>query len=92
MRFVLEPSLAALIPAIGPGRDAFQAYSDVLEQKWIMSESAGTDIGLRPAIDAYLGLGAPAPEGDGRREDAGLDLDIDWSGGWEAVPEDDSEE
>ncbi len=92
LRFVLEPSLAALIPAIGPGRDALQAYSDVLEQKWIMSEAAGTDIGLRPAIDAYLGLGAPAPEGDGRREDAGLDLDIDWSGGWEAVPEDDSEE
>jgi hypothetical protein len=88
VRFVLEPSLAALIPAIGPGRDPLQAYSDVLETKWTLSEAAGRDIGLRPAIDAYLGLGAPAPEGDGRREDAGLELDIDWSGGWEAVPDD----
>jgi hypothetical protein len=92
MHFVLEPSLAALVPAIGPGRDPLQTYSDVLEQKWILSEAVGTDIGLRPAIDAYLGLGAPAPEGDGRREDAGLELDIDWSGGWEAVPDDEDVE
>jgi len=88
IRDVLEPSLGALIPAIGPGRDPLQAYSDVLETKWMLSEGAGKDIGLRPAIDAYLGLGAPAPEGDGRVTDSGLDLDIDWSGGWEAVPED----
>lgn len=89
VRDVLEPSLGALIPAIGPGRDPLQAYSDVLETKWMLSEEAGEDIGLRPAIDAYLGLGAPAPEGDGRVTDSGLELDIDWSGGWEAVPEDD---
>lgn len=85
---VLEPTLEVLVPAVGPGRDPLQAYSDVLETKWILSEAVGTDVGLEAAIEAYLGLGAPAPEGDGRREDAGLELDIDWSGGWEAVPED----
>jgi tRNA A-37 threonylcarbamoyl transferase component Bud32 len=91
VRRVLEPSLAALIPAIGPGRDPLQAYSDVLEEKWILSEAAGTDVGLESAIDAYLGLGAPAPEGDGRREGPGIELDIDWSSGWEAVPENEAE-
>lgn len=75
---VLEPSLAVLVPAIGLARDPLQAYCDVLEQKWILSELLGTDVGLQAAIDAYLGLGAPAPE-------AGADggaaaLDIDWSG------------
>ena len=88
VRTVLQPSVAALLPAIGPGRDPLQAYSDVLEAKWILSEEAGRDIGLPIAMEAYLGLGAPAPEGDGRREDTGLDLDIDWSGGWEDVPDD----
>ena len=66
---VLEPSLRELVPAIGPGRDPLQAYCDVLEQKWILSELAGKDVGLSAAMDAYLGLGAPAPESDvgGRR-------------------------
>jgi hypothetical protein len=61
---VLEPSLAALVPVIGPGRDPLQAYCDVLEEKWILSELAGSDVGLERSIDAYLGLGAPAPEDD----------------------------
>ena len=34
------------LPAIGPGRDPLQAYCDVLEQKWILSEVAGRDVGL----------------------------------------------
>jgi hypothetical protein len=83
---VLEPSLHQLEPAIGPGRDPLQAYCDVLEQKWILSELLGKDVGLSAAMDAYLGLGAPAPESDVASDDAGLGLDIDWSGGWEAEP------
>jgi hypothetical protein len=63
-RDVLDPSLATLLPAIGPGRDPLQAYCDVLEEKWILSELLGTDVGLENAMDAYLGLGAPAPEAD----------------------------
>ena len=38
--------LRRLDPAIGPGRDPLQAYCDVLEQKWILSELAGRDVGL----------------------------------------------
>jgi hypothetical protein len=60
-REVLRPTLAELRPLIGD-RDPLQAYCDVLEQKWILSEAARRDVGLRAAIDAYLQLGAPAPE------------------------------
>jgi hypothetical protein len=85
---VLEPSLRRLMPAIGPGRDPLQAYCDVLEEKWILSEAAGGDVGLAASMAAYLELGAPAPEGDGPTDDGALALDIDWSGAWEAVPDD----
>jgi hypothetical protein len=91
LRDVLEPSLQELVPVIGAGRDPLQAYCDVLEQKWILSEMAGKDVGLAEAMDAYLGLGAPAPESDAPAEGSGVALDIDWSGGWEVVPEDDPE-
>jgi Domain of unknown function (DUF4032)/Lipopolysaccharide kinase (Kdo/WaaP) family len=78
---VLQPTLAVLVPAIGAGRDAVQAYCDVLEEKWILSELAGYDVGLEAAIDAYLGLGAPAPEDDRGPADASVALDVDWAGG-----------
>ncbi len=70
-RNVLEPSLADLVPVIGPGRDPIQAYCDVLEEKWILSEVVGSDVGLEAATDAYLSLGAPAPE-DGVADSEGL--------------------
>ncbi len=75
---MLQPSLAVLVPAIGEGRDPIQAYCDVLEQKWILSELAGRDVGLEAAMEAYLELGAPAPEDD-RAPGTSLALDIDWS-------------
>jgi hypothetical protein len=79
MSDVLTPSLARLVPAIGPGRDPIQAYCDVLETKWILSENAGEDVGLEAAIIAYVDLGAPAPEqGTGESTVA---LDIDWTDG-----------
>ncbi|HYH92389.1 MAG TPA: DUF4032 domain-containing protein [Candidatus Saccharimonadales bacterium] len=76
-RDVLDPSLATLLPTIGTARDALQAYCDVLEEKWILSELAGTDVGLRAAIDAYLGLGAPAPESDRTAAEGRVALDLD---------------
>ena len=79
---VLEPSLKKLAPAIGPMRDPIQAYCDVLEQKWLLSEAAGADVGLDAALEAYLALGAPAPEDTG--PDSTVALDIDWSGGFES--------
>jgi len=78
---VLEPSLAALVPAIGPLRDPLQAYCDVLEEKWLLSEAAGHDVGLEAAMAAYLDLGAPAPEAGSGLADSSIALDIDWSGG-----------
>jgi tRNA A-37 threonylcarbamoyl transferase component Bud32 len=79
LRDVLETSLATLAPAIGPRRDPLQAYCDVLEQKWLLSEAAGQDVGLEGALEAYLALGAPAPED--MPADSSIALDIDWSMG-----------
>jgi hypothetical protein len=88
LREVLEPALASLVPAIGPLRDPLQAYCDVLEEKWILSEMAGGDVGLEAAKDAYIGLGAPAPE-SADTADTSIVLDIDWSAGLEGVAEQD---
>jgi hypothetical protein len=60
-RDVLEPALRRLRPVIG-ARDPIQAYCDVLEHKWLLSERARRDVGLDAAMDAYLAEGAPAPE------------------------------
>jgi hypothetical protein len=60
-RHVLDPALRLLKPVVGD-RDLIQAYSDVLEHKWLLSERAGHDVGLKAAIEAYLAEGAPAPE------------------------------
>jgi hypothetical protein len=62
---VFEPTLARLKGSIAPDRDAVQAYCDVLEHKWLLSEAAGRDVGLETAIQSYLRLGAPAPEEPG---------------------------
>ena len=87
---VLEPALASLVPAIGPLRDPLQAYCDVLEEKWILSEMAGGDVGLEAAMDAYIGLGAPAPESLDEPADSSIVLDLDWSTGLDHhAPEDD---
>jgi hypothetical protein len=76
MTGVLEPTLRRLEPAIGPGRDPLQAYCDVLEHKWILSESAERDVGLDAAIEAYIAFGAPAPEDSTVINDGLADLPI----------------
>lgn len=72
---VYRPTLARIAAAVGPERDLVQAYCDVLEQKWFLSERDGRDVGLARAIDDYLELGAPAPESSGRSDDATTALD-----------------
>ena len=62
LREVYRPTLARIAETVGPGRDLVQAYCDVLEQKWYLSEAAGFDVGLEIATEAYIYLGAPAPE------------------------------
>ena len=61
---VFEPTVARLSRVVGSNRDLVQAYCDVLEHKWLLSELAGRDVGLERAIESYLALGAPAPEAD----------------------------
>jgi hypothetical protein len=87
LREVYRPTLAQISGLVGPDRDLVQAYCDVLEHKWLLSELQDRDVGLRAAIESYVAEGAPAPE----RTDAGLEsvldsLDVeaddpDWAGG-----------
>jgi tRNA A-37 threonylcarbamoyl transferase component Bud32 len=65
---VLAPALVRLAPAIGPTRDPLQAYCDLLEHKWLLSERRRRDVGLEAALEAYLAAGAPAPERGGAAE------------------------
>jgi hypothetical protein len=78
---VYRPTLARIAAAVGPSRDLIQAYCDVLEEKWLLSEREGRDIGLSGAIEAYLALGAPAPESPATGDEVTdvldpLDLDL----------------
>jgi hypothetical protein len=75
---VYRPTLARIAAAVGPNRDLIQAYCDVLEEKWFLSERSGRDVGLAAAIDAYLALGAPAPEAGRADPTDALDpIDVD---------------
>ncbi len=81
LREVYRPTLARISAFVAPDRDLVQAYCDVLEHKWLLSERAGRDVGLDAAIQSYVAEGAPAPEqprtaaGDAAFE--GLDVEAD---------------
>jgi Domain of unknown function (DUF4032)/Lipopolysaccharide kinase (Kdo/WaaP) family len=79
LRDVYRPTLARISGTVGTGRDLVQAYCDVLEQKWYLSERAGRDVGLERAIEAYLEAGAPAPEkpAEGAASGASVALDLE---------------
>jgi len=78
LREVYRPTLARIAAAVGPNRDLVQAYCDVLEEKWFLSEREGRDVGIAAAIDAYLALGAPAPEAGRTDPTDALDpIDVD---------------
>jgi tRNA A-37 threonylcarbamoyl transferase component Bud32 len=87
LREVYRPTLAQIAGIVGPDRDLVQAYCDVLEHKWLLSEQAGRDVGLAAAIESYVVEGAPAPERPGPGLEGVLDsLDVeaddpDWSAG-----------
>ena len=83
LREVYRPTQAKIAREVGPDRDLVQAYCDVLEHKWLLSEQAGGDVGLEAAVASYVAAGAPAPEASSRSDDnppdllAVLDLDPD---------------
>jgi hypothetical protein len=53
---IFEPSVAQLIDTVGPDIDHVQAYCDLLEVRWLLSEEAGHDVGNETA------LGSMAPD------------------------------
>ncbi len=83
LREVYRPTQARITGLVGPDRDLVQAYCDVLEHKWLLSEQAGRDVGLDAAIHSYKQEGAPAPERPaGSRQDEldeleALDVELD---------------
>jgi tRNA A-37 threonylcarbamoyl transferase component Bud32 len=77
LREVYRPTLARIAETVGRGRDLVQAYCDVLEQKWYLSEAAGFDVGLELATEAYIYLGAPAPEKPTGDSDPSVALDLE---------------
>jgi hypothetical protein len=78
LREVYRPTQARIAAFVGLERDLVQAYCDVLEHKWHLSQRAGGDIGLAPAIESYVAEGAPAPEQPAVSGDAALEgLDIE---------------
>jgi hypothetical protein len=78
LREVYRPTLARIKAFVGPDRDLVQAYCDVLEHKWLLSERAGRDVGLESAIESYVAEGAPAPEHSAASGEAALEaLDIE---------------
>ncbi len=73
LREVYRPTQAKIAREVGPDRDLVQAYCDVLEHKWLLSEDAVGDVGLEAAIASYLAAGAPAPEAPVRSANDPLD-------------------
>jgi hypothetical protein len=51
---VFEPSVAAIPAELWGKRDAAEVFHEVLEHRWFLSQQAGEDVGLMPAVDAYV--------------------------------------
>lgn len=58
---IFEPTVAQLIDAIGDDIDPVQAYCDLLEVRWLLSEQAGHDLGNEAALRSMAK--AETPEG-----------------------------
>jgi hypothetical protein len=58
---LFRPGVAAAARALGPDADPVQAYCDLLEVRWLLSERAGRDIGTFAALRA-LRARRPPPD------------------------------
>jgi hypothetical protein len=56
---VLRPGMQMAHQALGGMGDAVQAYCDLLEVRWLLSERAGRDVGDAEALDALARREAP---------------------------------
>ncbi len=57
---VFRPGAAKATLALGPGVDPIQAYCDLLETRWLLSEQAGRDVGDEVALKALSARQAPS--------------------------------
>ena len=55
-----EPAIGRLRAALGEGIDPVQAYCDLLEVRWLLSEQAGHDVESDPALAALVARHVPA--------------------------------
>ena len=60
LRAVFEPALEVLGRELPQAPDLVQAYCDLLEVRWLLSEQAGHDVGDGPALRALGSGSAPA--------------------------------
>jgi hypothetical protein len=51
---VFEPAIAAVPPELYGKREAAEIFHEILDHRWYLSEEAGHDIGLLPAVDSYV--------------------------------------
>jgi hypothetical protein len=65
MHQVFEPTVVRLRQVLGPDLDPIQAYCDLLEVKWLLSEQAGQDVGDSVAIERLAAHTVPAESAAG---------------------------
>jgi hypothetical protein len=51
---VFEPAVAAIPSELWGKRDAAEVFHEALEHRWFVSQAAGEDVGLMPAVQAYV--------------------------------------
>jgi hypothetical protein len=56
---VFDPGVVEAHRAVGGRGDPIQAYCDLLEVRWLLSEEAGADVGDTPALAALAARAAP---------------------------------
>ncbi len=60
MLYAFEPAVAQLVTAVGEHIDPVQAYCDLLEVRWLLSEEAGHDLGNEAALASIAARQAPS--------------------------------
>ena len=51
---VFEPAVAAVPPELHGKRQAAELFHEILEHRWYLSQQSGQDVGLMPAVEAYV--------------------------------------
>jgi methylglyoxal synthase len=61
---VFEPTIAAIPAELRAGIEAAEAFHEILEHRWFLSEAAGRDVGLEAAVSSYIDNVLRARQGD----------------------------